>query len=259
MSEVVLWHIAVSHYNEKARWALAHKGVEHERRAPGPPLHMPVALALTHGRHATFPILRLDGELIPDSTAIIAALEARFPHAPLYPDDPVERQRALELEDFFDEQVGPSVRLLAWHHLTRDPERLAAFSAAAAPGPLRRFPWLGAQSARLFVNLRYRVSSTDAAAQAREQVLRGFDRLESELDGGDYLVGDGFTVADLTAASLLYPLVLPPQAPGVFQDLPAPLEAFRASLRERPGYHWVQEMFRRHRQPEGARAAAAAA
>ena len=28
----VLWHIPVSHYSEKARWALAHKGIEHERR-----------------------------------------------------------------------------------------------------------------------------------------------------------------------------------------------------------------------------------
>ena len=143
VSDVVLWHIAVSHYNEKARWALAHKGVEHERRAPGPPLHMPVALALTRGRHATFPILRLDGEIIGDSTAIIAALEAKFPHRPLYPEDDAERRRALDLEDFFDEQVGPAVRLLAWHHLTQDRERLEAFTATEAPKPhaARASPW----------------------------------------------------------------------------------------------------------------------
>ena len=35
-----LWHIPVSHYNEKVRWALDWKGIEHERRAPPPPLHM---------------------------------------------------------------------------------------------------------------------------------------------------------------------------------------------------------------------------
>ena len=34
MSKPILWHIEISHYNEKARWALDHKGVEHERRAP---------------------------------------------------------------------------------------------------------------------------------------------------------------------------------------------------------------------------------
>ena len=31
-----LWQIDVSHFSEKARWALAHKGVEHRRRSPFP-------------------------------------------------------------------------------------------------------------------------------------------------------------------------------------------------------------------------------
>ena len=51
----VLWHIPVSHYNEKARWALDYKGVEHERHAPPPPLHMAVSLWLTRGPPTRFP------------------------------------------------------------------------------------------------------------------------------------------------------------------------------------------------------------
>ena len=197
---------------------------------------------------------------IGDSTAIIAALEARFPHSPLYPADPAQRRHALDLEDFFDEQVAPAVRLLVFHHLTHDPERLAAFASTThAPRPLRRAEAARAAGARQFLDLRFRVGSADAAVRAREQVLAGFDRLESELGDGDYLVGDDFTVADLTAASLLYPLVLPPEGPRVLTDLPAPLESFRAGLQPRRGYRWVQEMFRRHRQPAAVQAAAAPA
>ena len=33
MSKPVLWHVPISHYSEKARWALAFKGIEHERAA----------------------------------------------------------------------------------------------------------------------------------------------------------------------------------------------------------------------------------
>ena len=34
MATPVLYHIEVSHYNEKARWALDYKGIPHVRKAP---------------------------------------------------------------------------------------------------------------------------------------------------------------------------------------------------------------------------------
>ena len=124
MSKPTLWHLGVSHYSEKVRWALDWKGVEHERREPPPPVHMGLALWWSRGETKTFPVLELEGERILDSTAIIGALEARWPEPPLYPEDPSERRRALDLEDFFDEGLGPAVRLFGWHHLRRDSELL---------------------------------------------------------------------------------------------------------------------------------------
>jgi hypothetical protein len=32
MGAPVLYHIQISHYNEKARWALDYKGIQHGRR-----------------------------------------------------------------------------------------------------------------------------------------------------------------------------------------------------------------------------------
>ena len=84
---------------------------------------MPIALALTRGKEMTFPVLTLDGKSIGDSTAIIAELERRYPEPPLYPEDPAERDRALALEDFFDEELGAHSRLLAFHHLVDYPTR----------------------------------------------------------------------------------------------------------------------------------------
>ena len=106
------------------RWALDWKGVEHERREPPPPVHMGLALWWSRGETKTFPVLELDGERILDSTAIIGALEARWPEPPLYPEDPADRRHALDLEDFFDENLGPAVRLFGWHHLRRDTDLL---------------------------------------------------------------------------------------------------------------------------------------
>src|SRR3954447_220780 len=115
----VLWHLKVSHYNEKARWALDHKRIPHMRRALIPGRHDRVALKLSGG--STLPVLVLDDGAIGDSTRIIEALEQRWPDPPLYPAEPEARRRALELEDWFDEELGPYSRLLVVHHTLPDP------------------------------------------------------------------------------------------------------------------------------------------
>jgi glutathione S-transferase len=251
-TEPTLWQLEISHYSEKARWALAHKGIKHRRRSPLPGSHMVVALALTRGRENTFPILQMDGRTIGDSTAIVAALEQRFPEPALYPADPDQRRRALELEEFFDEELGPYARLLPFHELVNEPAIFAEVAAEAVPGPLGRAKPLVGLYARTYASLRFGVRDKAAAQTAREKIHAAMDRLDAELAASDsgYLAGESFSVADLTAASLFYPVVgpeggpLPPDAPS-----PPAFDRFRDSLRDRPGFAWVEEMFRRHRRP----------
>ena len=253
----ILWHIVVSHYSEKARWALAYKGLEAERHATPPGMHMPLALWLTRGRSATLPLLELDGERFGDSTAIIAALERRSPEPPLYPADPAECERALTLEDWFDEELGPYIRRAAFHEIRRDPAVFQQVGELTAPEVFARLGRFAGAYGRAFTGLRYGAGSDQRAAEARDKVVAAVDRLEAELGDRDYLVGDRFTVADLTAAALLYPIVLPPEAPRMPDQLPAAYEAFRDTFRGRRAWTWVEEMFRRHR--AGARTTAATA
>jgi len=211
---------------------------------------MPVALWLTRGDQITLPILTLDDRNIGDSTAIIAALEERYPERPLYPAEPEARRRALQLEDYFDEELGPHIRLLAFHELGKDRERLRAVVEHTAPAPLARMPGAGAAYVRLLTALRFGARDEQAAEVARGRIIAVLDRLDAELEAveGDYLVGEKFTVADLTAASLFYPLVLPEEGPLPADQPPAAgIEEFRAPLKERRGFRWVIEMFRRHR------------
>jgi glutathione S-transferase len=134
-----------------------------------------------------------------------------------------------------------------WHELRRDLERLGAIAAQAAPAlsggtvvPYARFLAAG-------TGLRDGAASERAAQWATSRVLAALDRLQAELGDGEYLVGGRFSVADLTAASLLYPLVLPEQVPKPVQEMPERYERLRASLASRRGYRWVREIYARHR------------
>jgi glutathione S-transferase len=241
----VLWHFRFSHFNEKVRWALDHKGVAHRRRALLPGLHVPRMLWLT-GRKQV-PVLVLDGAPLTDSTRIIAALEARYPAPPLYPDDEAGRRRALELEEYFDEQLGPHVRRALFHDLLPHTD-LAVAVLTTGYGAGVRFAYRA-----LFPGIRAAMRAdmridADGAALGRAKVRAALDRLAAEVQPSGHLVGDRFSVADLTAAALCSPLVLPSEFPYPLpRTPPEPIAAFRASLADHPGFRWVEETYRRHR------------
>src|SRR5262245_37444586 len=239
-----LWQFRASHFNEKVRWALDWKGVHHERRSllPGP--HVPVILWLTGQK--SVPVLQLDGDSIPDSTRIIAALERRYPERPLYPADDAARRRALDLEELFDQEIGVHLRRVLFHMVLPD----AAFTAElttpgfspmtkaiyAAPFPLTR------------VLMRIDMGITDdGAARSLVRFEAALDRLEQEIGPSGYLVGDRFTVADLTAAALLSPLTFPPEYPYALPAMPAAVRELQERFAPRRAYRWACEMYRRHR------------
>ena len=259
MERITLIHVPVSHYSEKARWALDWKRVPHVRRWPPGGFHPVVTWIATRGKHQTVPVLMMDGEGIGDSTEIIRRLEERFPEPPLYPSDPDERRRALELEDWFDEECGPYVRRLVYHHLTTDPELLGELAGHQVQYGVEALEGLNKVILDRFLDMRFATSSPERARHAEEKVVAALDRLDAELEGREYLAGDRFSVADLTVAALLYPFVMPPQTPWRPSRLPQAWIDFGAANHGRPSHAFVDAMYRLHRDPVPAPAAAAPA
>jgi glutathione S-transferase len=247
MAGPLLWHLSISHFSEKVRWAFDWTRVPHRRRAMPPGLQVLGGSLLTRGRVITMPVLVTGGETIVDSTDIVAWLESASPARSLYPADADEKVRALELEDWFDENVGPAARQWCFSALLTEPEARAAFAVKQTEWAPFEVPsavfW---PVAKLFMDARYSTGDSVGVEESRVRLLEGLDRLEAELGGGSYLVGDRFSVADLAAAALFYPLVLPPEGPW-HPPLTAAFEAFQSTVRERPGFRWVEATFRRHR------------
>jgi glutathione S-transferase len=240
----VLWQLRFSHFNEKARWALDYKGVAHRRRSLVPGRHSLRSRRM--GGRGTTPMLEIEGKVIGDSSEIVAELEDRNPDPPLYPDNEADRRAALELEDHFDRELGPQLRSAVFASLIGD-RRLTV--SVVTQGLSNRESALATSLWPLLKVGIKRALPADAEAgrRGRDATVAALDKIESELHG-DYLVGDRFSVADLTAAALLFPLVAPPQYAYELPDRwPEDWEEFRSSLSDRPAYRWALETFTRHR------------
>ncbi len=254
-----LWQFTSSHFNEKARWALDFKRVPHIRHSLVPGFHVSVVKRMTGKTHV--PVLKLNGEVISDSSKIIDALERAYPDPALYPADPDERRRALELQAWFDEELGPYIRRWIFHIILPYPAFVrAAFVSHARPAVQlanrAMSPLIG------FVMRRQMDISPATAEVARGKTMAAMDRLRDELRPSGYLAGDRFTVADLTAAALLSPLVRPPEFPfpaKAVGPLPEPFAKIRDSVSTHPAFQWTLKTYGQHRGKSAEVATAASA
>ena len=243
MALPVLWQFRFSHFNEKARWALDWKGIAHVRRSLLPGFHVPRVLWMTGQK--SVPVLVLDGEAIHDSTRIIERLEHLKPAPALYPADETARRRALALEDFFDEELGPHMRrAMFWELLPETDFAASAFTIGCSSITQRLYRAIF-PAVRMVMQADMGIDAA-RAARSRDKVLAALDRIEAELQPSGYL-GEHFSVADLTAAALMAPVVFPPEFPRPPGPLPAPVARWRESLAGRPAFRWAAEMYRRHR------------
>lgn len=245
MADPHLYHFCISHFNEKVRWALDRKRWPHRRTALTPGFHLPRVRWLT-GQEKT-PVLRLEGQILHDSTRIIAELERLRPDPPLYPADPAERAEALAIEDHFDEEVAPDVRRLFWGtylpHL-----RLCARMATDGAGGAKRLLWRAMLPFMLPVFSRKLGLDEASLEQARARLPGHFEYLEARIQPSGFLVGEAFSVADLTAASIMTAILRPPEFPYPLPEpWPPELVELRDSFADRPGYRWVMETYATHR------------
>jgi glutathione S-transferase len=241
--------IPISHFCEKARWALDRAGLDYTEQRHIQIVHMAAVKRAGGGR--TAPVLKTPEGSFDDSTTILRyADEHGPPGLRLYPTDEPSRADVVALEQRFDTILGPEGRRWLYYEVFKDARRFASYNLAGVPAWERRiFPFVLAPAKAI---LRSRLDITDAtAAEALRLVDQELDFVAGLLaDGRRYLVGDRFSAADLAFAALCAPLVVPVQygtelpQPDV---MPASMSAPVRAWREHPAGAFALRMFAQER------------
>lgn len=246
--------IPISHFCEKARWALDYAEVRYHESAHLPLFHL-VAVRRAGGKR-TVPVLKTPHGTLRQSTDIVRFADRHLPpERRLYPERDVEAIDRLVAE--LDKELGVDTRLWAYAQVMPNPELGRRIGMYGAPRG-ERFVASSAYPLVARVMKQELRITPDNETRATERIDRWLDRLDGELaDGRPYLMGDRFTAADLTFAALCAPIVGPGEyhvpLPKPDQLSPEAAERMRA-WRERPSGRHALEMFRRHRQPSAATA-----
>jgi len=250
MSELpTLITIPISHYCEKARWALDRAGIAYQERAHLQVLHwIPVTRA---GGKKTAPVLVWGDRVFADSADIVEEASAKAPpDRSLFPDDITAATEVRALQCDFDARLGPEGRRWMYNALRGDREIAVTYGCTGVPAWQRRaLPFAYPVAARIID--RYLDVTPATAAQSETEVRAVFDAIAERLsDGRPYLCGERFSAADLTFAALAAPMLMPPEY-GVPlpqpEKLPAGMAATVRELRGHPAGAHALKMFREER------------
>jgi glutathione S-transferase len=175
------------------------------------------------------PTLVHDGVVHIESNDIIEYLDATFPEPPLQPDVPDEREKMRDWLRTATEIHLPAVKTVIYTRkigkvLRKNPEEDAKYRA------LQRDPEL----------LAFHAAATSGNGLPQENVDKAeatlfalFDKVEAELSAHQWLVGDKFSLADISWVPLHFTLI------GVafpFEERYPRVTAWADKIRERPSF-----------------------
>jgi glutathione S-transferase len=249
--------IPISHFCEKARWALDRAGIEYVEQPHVQLVHIFAARLAGGGR--TVPVLVTDqGDVLADSTIILRWTDTQVaPEQRLYPEGDLGAGAA-SLETWLDDGLGPDGRLWMYHETLPVVDELEQWALAGVPPWERRLFRLSRPVVGVAIR-RYLGVDEAGASAALERIRSVFDSIAERLtDGRRFLLGDCFTAADLTFAALAAPMLLPV---GYGSPLPPPeampdaLASEVRRLRAHPAGKFADRLYAEQR---GGRRAAAA-
>ena len=241
--------IPISHYCEKARWALDRCGVAFVEHAHMQGVHGFVARRAGGG--VTAPVLVSSDGVFTESAQIVDYADAYAPdQRRLYSTDRAVAAETRALEHDFDERLGPESRLWMYNGMRGQRGLILKYGTAGVPAWERRMLPLALGAMTRLIDRVLDVSPENAEVSAKV-VRETFDSVAERLsDGRPYLMGGQFSAADITFSALAAAVLVPPEyAVRLPQpdELPPRMAVFVSECRAHPAGAHAMKMFRDER------------
>ena len=193
---ITLYQYEVSPFCDKVRRIMNYKGIGYQT------VEVSLVGAGKHSVSKKLPVIDDSGNKVEDSTQIALYLEQQHPDKPLYPNDARELAHCHIYEDWADESIyfydialhfsfAENAKRRAGHLLQHEKPWLQKLLGPFVPSLLRK-----------------QGESQGAGRRPREVILADIERfaadLETLLDGQDYLLPSGLSMADISVFVQFY-------------------------------------------------------
>jgi glutathione S-transferase len=238
--------IPISHFCEKARWALHRAGLDYreERHIQG--VHQ--LAAKRAGGGITTPVLVADEGVFGESEDILRYADTHLPaERRLFPEDDEE---IVALSRWLDGGLGPDGRRVMYAHMLEQRGLMLDVNNQGVPAWEDRMLRATFPAVSGYVKKALGVTPT-TIADDEPRVWAAFDAIGERLaDGRPYLFGERFSAADLTFAALAAPAICPAEYTvrlPQLEELPSELADVIERFRLHPAGSFALRLFREER------------
>jgi glutathione S-transferase len=212
---LILYQFDISPFCDKVRRVMDWKGLDYHC------VDIPIAGTLGIRKHNSIgkvPVLEHTGQKIPDSSDIVRYLEKTFAHKSLLPEDPLERAHCHILEDWADESLyfyEMTLRFTTPGNAAVNVPRLLEHDHPLAQkilNPILRF------GMGMIVNMQG--TGRKPLSHLLQDVKQHTEALNSLLSGGDWLVGQNLSLADISVFVMLDCIMDAKESAEIIQSYP---------------------------------------
>lgn len=241
MNKPVLYVFLISHYCEKARWALDLAGIDYTIKLLSPVKYTKVAKSLGLSK-ASVPFLQTDSGVLQGSSAIVNWAN-EHPESTL-----LINAQSMAIEKRLDDVLGVHVRRWFYSEALVDCPEIVKPVFAHGQGFVDRILLSLAWPKITNIMIKRMDLGVEQEAESLAIIEQELEWLESMLGDNDYLVDNTFSNADIAAASLIAAVTGPKNHPvSSIMNLSPRVKAVAEQWQSRPFCQWLDKVYQQHR------------